>query len=116
MRRLALSLTLISTALLAGGAMVALPGRTMAFELESGAVTLPGGSTQFDDPDGRPLPAPLPSAHLDEDGASLPTAPGRTLQLAPGTTLQIGRGIGLQMAPTTERSNPADDRTLIPSP
>lgn len=117
MRRLALSFALLSTALLAAGAMTAMPGRTMAFELDTAAVTVPGATTRFDDPDGTPLPAPLPSARLDEDGASLPREPGTTLQLAPGTTLQIGPGTGLQMAPSLgETSNPADDRALIPRP
>jgi hypothetical protein len=115
MRRLSLSLALMSTALLAAGAMTAMPGRTMAFELDT--VTVPGATTRFDDPDATPLPAPLPAARLDEDGASLPTQPGTTLQLAPGTTLQIGPGTGLQMAPSLgETSNPADDRALIPRP
>jgi hypothetical protein len=117
MRRLALSLALFSTALLGAGAMTAMPGRTMAFELDTAAVTVPGATTRFDDPDGTPLPAPLPSARLDEAGASLPTEPSTTLQLAPGTTLQIGPGTGLQMAPSLgESSNPADDRALIPRP
>jgi hypothetical protein len=117
MRRIALGLAVMSTGLLAGAAVTALPGRTMAFELDTGAVTVPGGITQFDDPDGTPLPAPLPSARLDEDGTSLPTGPGTTLQLAPGTSLQIGPGTSLQMAPGAEESsNPADNRALIPRP
>lgn len=117
MRHFALSLALVSAALLAVGAMTAMPGRTMAFELDTAAVTVPGATTRFDDPDAAPLLAPLPAARLDEDGASLPTEPGTTLQLAPGTTLQIGPGTGLQMAPSLgESSNPADDRTLIPRP
>ena len=117
MRRLLLSLALMRIALSAAGAMTAMPGQTMAFELDTAAVTVPDATTRFDDPDGTPLPAPLPSARLDEDGASLPTEPGTTLQLAPGTTLQIGPGTGLQMAPSLgESSNPADDRALIPRP
>jgi hypothetical protein len=124
MQRLAFSVALMSTALLAAGAIVALPGRTTAFELDTAAVTVPDATSRFDDPDRAPLPAPLPSASLDEDGASLPTNPGTTLELAPGTTLQIGPeagqigpGTGLQIAPSLgESSNPADNRALIPRP
>jgi hypothetical protein len=105
MQRLAVSLALMGATLLACGAATALPSRAMAFELDTGAVTVPGGTTRFDDPD----EAPLPSARLEEDGTSLQMAPGTSLQIAPGTSLQmapIGGG----------SSNPADNRALIPSP
>jgi len=123
MQRLALSLALISASLPACVAATALPSRAIAFETETGTVT--GGSTQFQDLDEKPLPAPLTSPHLDEDGANLQTAPGTGLQLAPGLSLQITGGSGpyvpglqsgLQMAPMIDRSNPANDRTLIPAP
>jgi hypothetical protein len=108
MQRFALSLALMGAALLAWSTATFLPGRVMAFELDTGAVTVPGGTTQFDDPDEAPLPAPLPSARVEEDGTSQ-MAPGRSLEIAPGTILQ--------MAPTGESSgNPADNRALIPSP
>jgi hypothetical protein len=109
MQRLALSLALMGAALLACSAATALPSRAMAFELDTGAATVPGGTARFDDPDEAPLPAPLPSARLEEDGTSLQMAPGTSLQIAPGTSLQmapIGGG----------SSNPADNRALIPSP
>ncbi len=62
MQRLALSLALMGAALLACSAATALPSRAMAFELDTGAATVPGGTAQFYDPDEAPLPAPLPSA------------------------------------------------------
>ena len=123
MQRLALSLALISASLSACVAATALPSRAIAFEAETGTVT--GGSTQFQDLDEKPLPAPLTSPHLDADGANLQTAPGTGLQLTPGLSLQITGGSGpdipglqsgLQMAPMIDRSNPANDRTLIPAP
>jgi hypothetical protein len=91
MQRLALSLALMGAALLACGAATALPSRAMAFELDTGAATVPGGTAQFYDPDEAPLPAPLPSARLEEDGTNLQMAPGTgtSLQIAPGTSLQI---------------------------
>src|SRR6476646_2152997 len=126
MQRLALSLALISASLPACVAATALPSRAIAFEAETGTVT--GSSTQLQDLDEKPLPAPLTSPHLDADGANLQTAPGTTapgtgLQLAPGLSLQVTGGSGtyspglqsgLQMAPTID-SSPANDRTLIPA-
>lgn len=110
MRRLSLSLAVVGAALLACSAATVLPGRAMAFELDTGAVTVPGSTTRFDDPDEAPLPAPLPSARLEEDGTSL--------QMTPGTSsLQIAPGMSLQMAPMQGvSSNPADNKALIPSP
>jgi hypothetical protein len=95
-------LALMSAVLLAFGASAALPGRLMAFETEQGTVTVPGGTTQFNDPDETPLPGLLSSPQLNEDGSSAST----------------GSGTGLQLAPFGQSStgNPADDRTLIPSP
>jgi hypothetical protein len=127
MQRLALGLALTSASLFACAAATLLPSRVMAFETEPGAVTVPGGTTQFQDPDEKPLPAPLSSPKIEEDGTNLQMAPGTSsprasLQLAPGTSLQItagpGAGLqpGLQMAPMIDSGNPADDRTLIPSP
>jgi hypothetical protein len=120
MRGLALSLALISASLPACVAATALPSRAIAFEAETGAVS--GGNTQFQDLDEKPLPAPLTSPHLDQDGMNLQTAP-TGLQLTPGLSLQITAGSGpyipgsgLQMAPSIDRSNPANDRGLIPAP
>jgi len=111
MQRLALSLALMGAALLACSAATALPSRAMAFELDTGAATVPGGIARFGDPDEAPLPAPLPSARLEEDGTSLQMAPGT------GTSLQIAPGTSLQIAPIGGASiNPADNRALIPSP
>jgi hypothetical protein len=93
--------------------------------MESGKGWLPDSTTKFGDPDQAPLPAPLPSARLNEEGTGSQAAPGASLQIAPGTTLQIGPegsfpmapGMGLQMAPTGEASdNPANNKALIPSP
>jgi hypothetical protein len=73
----------------------------MAFETESGAVTVPGGTTQFGDPDETPMPPPLPSARLDEDGSTPDTS----------------SGFSFQMAPTGQSNdNPADNKALIPVP
>ena len=127
MQRLALGLALTSASLFACAAVTLVPSRVLAFETEPSVVSVPGGTTQFQDTDEKPLPAPLSSPKLEEDGTNLQIAPGMnspgaSLQLAPGTSLQItaGPGLGLQpgleMAPTIDRGNPADDRTLIPSP
>jgi hypothetical protein len=97
MQRFGLALT--SAFLVACATAALLPNPAMAFETESGAVTVPGASTQFQDPDEKPLPAPLSSPRPGEDGASLQMGPS-----------------GLQMAPTTDGGNPADNRALIPSP
>lgn len=101
MQRLALSLALMGAALLACSAATALPSRAMAFELDTGAATVPGGTAQFYDPDEAPLPAPLPSARLEEDGTNLQMAPGTgtSLQIAPGTSLQIAPIGGGQRQP-----------------
>ena len=110
MQRLVLSsLALMGAALLAFSAAAALPSRAMAFEMDTGAATVPGGAARFDDPDETPLPAPLPSAQLEEDGTSLQMATGTSLEIAPGTSLQIAPIGG-------GSSNPADNRALIPSP
>ena len=127
MQRLALGLALTTASLFACAAVTLVPSRVLAFETEPGVVSVPGATTQFQDPDEKPLPAPLSSPKLAEDGTNLQMAPGTnspgaSLQLAPGTSLQItaGPGLGLQpgleMAPTIDGGNPADDRTLIPSP
>jgi hypothetical protein len=123
MQRLALGLALTSASLFACAATTLLPSRVLAFETEPGAITVLGGATQFQDPDEKSLPAPLSSPKLEEDGTNLQMAPetsspGASLQLAPGTSLQrtAGQEAGLQMAPTIDSGNPADDRTLIPSP
>lgn len=94
-------LRLCLSVVVACGATTVLTGPLMAFEQESGAVTVPGGTTQFGDPDETPLPAPLASPQLGEDGTSLQMAPGTSLQMSP-----IGQTSG----------NPADNKSLIPGP
>jgi hypothetical protein len=90
MRRLAFGI-LSRASLFACAAAALLPSPAMAFETEPGAVTVPGTSTQFQDPDEMHLPAPLSSPKPEDDGANL------------------------QMAPI-DSGNPADNRALIPSP
>jgi len=100
------------------------PSSVMAFDLDTNAVTTPDGTAaRLKDPDEAPLPAPLPSAHLQEDGTSVQAVPATGLQIAPGTSLQITTGsgqisplTGLQISPTEDSGNPADDRALIPRP
>ena len=92
MQRFAFGLALTSASLFV------LASPAMAFETQSGAVTVPGVSTQFQDPDERPLF----STKQGEDGPSL--------QMGTGTNSD------LQMAPSIDSSNPADSRALIPSP
>jgi hypothetical protein len=101
MQRFGLYLALMGAALLAFGAAM-FPSKPMAFETEQGAVTVPGGTTQFNDPDETPLPGLLSSPQLNEDGTSAHTAPGTSLQLTPSGASSSG--------------NPADNRALIPSP
>ncbi len=131
MRRLAVVLAVISASSLICVAATVLPKRVIAFEMQTEAVTVPG--TQFQDPDEKPLLAPLTLPKLEEDGTtsqmgsgtSLQSTPGTGLQLMPGLSLQVTGGSGpyipglqsgLPMAPMTDRSNPADNRTLIPAP
>ena len=131
MKRLAVGLAAISASLFICAAATVLPNRVMAFEMQTGAVTVPGGSTQFQDPDEKPLPAPLtlPQLKLEGDGTmasgtdlqSTPTTglstPGLSLQITGGSGPYIpGLQSGLPMAPMIDRSNPADTRTLIPAP
>ena len=131
MKRLAGGLAAISASLFICAAATVLPNRVMAFDMETGAVTVPGGSTQFQDPDEKPLPAPLtlPQLKLEGDGTmasgtdlqSTPatglSTPGLSLQITGGSGPYIpGLQSGLPMAPMIDRSNPADSRTLIPAP
>jgi len=124
MPRIALGL---GASLLAAAAVALLHTQAMAFDMENGAVTVPGGSTQFQDPDELLLTAPSSNGSLQlqkDDSSDGQTSSGSSLQLAPGTTLQITSGtgpiLGLQsgapMGPVIDRSNPADNRSLIPSP
>ena len=131
MQRFALGLMATSVMFAFAAAMV-LPSRVVAFDMETGAVTVPGASTQFQDPDEKPLPAPLTLPKLDGDGTTsmasgmdLQSTPGTGLQLTPGLNLQITGGSGpyipglqpgLQMAPMINHANPAEDRSLIPAP
>jgi hypothetical protein len=131
MQHFALGLMATSACFFALAAAVVLPSGAMAFDMETGAVTVPGGSTQFQDPDEKPLPAPLTLPKLDNrttsmaSGTDLQSTPGTGLQLTPGLSLQITGGSGpyipglqprLQMAPMIDHSNPADNRSLIPAP
>ncbi len=94
MRR-GLYLALTGSALLVFGAAMS-PSKLMAFETEQGAVTVPGGTTQFNDPDDTPLPRLLSSPTLNEDGTSAQMSPGTSLQLAPS-----GGGVGQTTRQTT---------------
>jgi hypothetical protein len=103
MQRLALGLALTSASLFACVVAMLLPSRVLAFETEPGVVSVPGATTQFQDPDEKTLPAPLSSPKLAEDGTNLQMAPGTnspgaSLQLAPGTSLQITAGPGWSSA------------------
>ena len=127
MPRIALGLSTIGASLLAAAAVALLHTQAMAFDMENGAVTVPGGSTQFQDPDELLLTAPSSNGSLQlqkDDSSDGQTSSGSSLQLAPGTTLQITSGtgpiLGLQsgapMGPVIDRNNPADNKSLIPSP
>jgi hypothetical protein len=129
MPRVALGILAIGTSLLAAAAVTLLPNQGMAFEMEKTADTVPGGSTKFQDPDENLLAAPtnngsLPLLKDDTSDSSNFQPSGNSLQLTPGTTLTItggtGPALGLQsgapMGPVIDRSNPADNRSLIPSP
>jgi hypothetical protein len=118
MHRFAFGLVLIGSSM-----SMVFPSPAMAFDLDTNAVTTPGSTAPFQDPDEAPLPAPLP--HLQDDGTSVQGSPATGLQIAPGTSLQITPGsslriapvTGLQMSPNEEDSgNPADNRALIPRP
>jgi hypothetical protein len=109
MRCFALSLALMGAVLVVCSATTVFPGRLMAFELERGAATVSGATTQFHDPDETPRPALLPSPLLDDEGTSL--------RMTPGTSNEIAPGLSLQIAPSNQSTgNPADNRALIPSP
>jgi len=130
MQRFALRL-LATSAYFFAAAMV-LPSGAIAFDMETDAATVPGSSAQFQDPDEKPLPAPLTLPKLGEygttsmaSGTDLQSTPGTGLQLTPGLSLQIMGGSGpyisglqpgLQMAPMIDHGNPADNRSLIPAP
>src|SRR5262249_436523 len=129
MPRIALGISAIGMSLLATAALTALPNRSMAFEMEKPADTVPGGSTKFQDPDENLLGPPTNTASFpprkgDPSGSSSFQPSGSTLKLAPGTTVTItggtGPALGLQsgapMGPVIDRSNPADNRSLIPTP
>jgi hypothetical protein len=129
MPRIALGIWAIGMSLLAAAALTALPNQGMAFEMENKTPdTVPGGSTKFQDPDENLLAAPtnngsFPLLKDDTSDSSNFQPSGSTLQLG-GTTLTItggtGPALGLQsgapMGPVIDRSNPADNRSLIPSP
>jgi len=129
MPRIAVVLSTIGAFLLAVAVVAVLTGQVMAFETENAAATVPGGTTQFQDPDENLLMAPtnnetLPLLKDDTSDSSNFQPSGSSLQLAPGTTLTItggtGPALGLQsgapMGPVIDPSNPADNRSLIPAP
>jgi hypothetical protein len=87
MQRLALSLAAISASLFVCAVATLLPSRVKAFETEPGGVTVPGSSTQFQDPDDKPLPAPLTLLKLEEDGTISQTE--MNLQTRPGVGLHL---------------------------
>jgi hypothetical protein len=117
----------IGASLLAAAA-VTLPNQVLAFDMENTTPdTIPGTTAPLQDPDEKlQLTAPSDSLQLlkSDDSSDAPTSSGTTLQLAPGTTLQITGGagptLGLQsgvpMGPVIDTSNPANNRSLIPSP
>jgi hypothetical protein len=129
MLRIALGILAIGTSLLAAAVVTLLPNQGMAFDMENPAVTVPSDSTKFQDPDENLLAAPTNSSSLpllkdnNSDSSNLQTS-GSTLQLAPGTTVTITGGTGpvldLQsggpIGPVIDHTNPADNRSLIPSP
>jgi hypothetical protein len=92
MKRLAFMLTLAGIAGLVMAALSGLPRAARAFEVDTGAATVPGGTARFNDPDETPLPAPLSTPRLQEDG---------TAAMMP----VMGGG-----------GNPANDGTAIPAP
>jgi hypothetical protein len=59
MRRLAFSLALLSATLLASVAMAALPGRALAFDIDTSGTTNADGTPRFQDPDEKALPGTL---------------------------------------------------------
>src|SRR5215831_19498490 len=67
MQRFALGLLATSACFFAFDLAMVLPSRVMAFDMETGAVIAPGGSTQFQDPDEKLLPAPLTLPGLEEN-------------------------------------------------
>jgi len=99
MPRIALGISAIGASLLASAAVTLLPNQGMAFDMENAAVTVPGGSTKFQDPDENLLAAPTNNGSLPllkddtSDGSNLQSS-GSTLQLAPETTLTITGGTG----------------------
>jgi len=117
MRRLAFGCVLLAFPIFSGS--------VMAFDLDKNTVTTPDSTARLTDPDETPLPAPLPSLHIQDGGTSVQGTTGTVLQIAPGTSLQITGGsssqispaMGLQMSPTEgDSGNPADNKALIPSP
>jgi hypothetical protein len=59
MQRLALSLALLSAALLASVATAALPDRALAFDIDTSGTTNADGTPRFQDPDEKALPGTL---------------------------------------------------------
>src|SRR5262249_23250874 len=90
-------LSTIGAFLLAVAVVPVLSRHGMAFETENAAATVPGGTTQFQDPDENLLMAPTNNETLPllkDDTSNNAQTSGSTLQLAPGTTLQIMGGSG----------------------
>lgn len=109
-------------------AAVTLPNQVLAFDMDNTTPdTFPGSTTSSQDPDEKlQLTAPNDPLQLlkSDDSSDAPTSSRTTLQLGEGATLQITGGTGpmldLQsgtpMGPAIDTSNPANNRSLIPSP
>jgi hypothetical protein len=108
-------------------AAATLPNRVLAFDTDNTtADAIPGTATSAQEPDEK-LQLTTPNDPLQElksdESSGAPSSSGSTLQLG-GATLQITGGtgpmLGLQsgtpMGPVIDNSNPADNRSLIPTP
>ncbi len=133
MPHIVLGTSAIAASLLAATALTVLPNEGMAFDLQNATVDTgnptvkPNDGTQLQDPDEK-LTAPSNNGSLplltNDSSDSQSSSPGTTLQLGSGATLQImggtGPTLGLQsgapMGPVIDTNNPADNRSLIPSP
>jgi len=121
MPRIAVVLSTIGAFLLAVAVVAVLTSQVMAFETENAAATVPGGTTQFQDPDENLLMAPTNNETLPllkDDTSDNAQTSGSTLQLAPGTTLQIMGGsgpssLGLQSGVPMDRSSTGATRQII---
>jgi hypothetical protein len=70
MHRFAFGLVLIGSSI-----SMIFPSSVMAFDLDTNAAATPDSTTRFEDPDEAPLPAPLPSVHLQDVGLAFRERP-----------------------------------------